>query len=204
VIKIRVTTYKDGRQGAWFRDGGGRVRTRVDTNWIKASQIRQVAEYGIALQVAQARSGVGSSGQQMPPLKGGDHSVFVARVSGKATFTRKSYSDWKAAHGLQPVRDLYGPGKGGHMLDDIRINYLDDRRAEISITNKSSRDKARANERRAPWWGWTRESAAKMAQLAGQVFQASTAEMLHRAGVIGDDALASAQKLRADWRRVAA
>ena len=47
--------------------------------------------------------------------------MFVAASNGRARFARKTYGDWKAAHGLQPIRDLYGAGKGGHMLDDSHL-----------------------------------------------------------------------------------
>jgi hypothetical protein len=53
--KIVVKLYKDGRQVARFRDSGGLVRTRVGpVNWVRAEQVKQLAEYGIALQVGQA------------------------------------------------------------------------------------------------------------------------------------------------------
>ena len=168
--------------------------------WSRAEQIKQLADYGIALQVAQARAGLGSDGQTMPPLKGGGHAVFVASVNGRAQFTRKTYADWKAAHGLQPIRDLYGAGKGGHMLDDIRINYLDDRQASIAITSRVSRDKARANEQRAPWWGWSPDSVRKLTAAAAEIFQTGVAEHLFSMGLIGANALSEAKRV---WRRVA-
>jgi hypothetical protein len=129
----------------------------------------------------------------MPPLKGGTHSVFVARVGGRATFARKTYADYKAAHGLQPIRDLTGPGIGGHMLDDIRVNYLDDKKATIAITTTKSRQKARANEQKAPWWGWSPDSMKKLSQLSAQLFGATVADRLFELGLIGASALAFAK-----------
>lgn len=204
--QITIKTWKDGRQVARFRDNQGLVRTRVgQVNWTRAEQIKQLAEYGIALQVGQARAGIGSDGQAMPGLKGGSQSVFVARIGGRATFARKTYADWKAAHGLQPIRDLYGEGLGGHMLDDIRINYLDDRKATIAITSTKSRQKARANEQIAPWWGWSPESVAKMSNLAAELFGTGPAEQMFAVGIIGASALAFAKGrvLRGAARRAA-
>lgn len=197
---IKITKHKDGRETAWFRDSGGRVRTSLATNWVRADQLRQVADYGITLQVAQARAGIGSNGQPMKPLQGGGHAVFVASRNGKPVFARKTYADWKAAHGLQPVRDLYGPGKGGHMLDEIRINSLDSRRATIAITSKVGRDKARGNELRAAWWGWSPVSARKLAVFAGEVFQGGLNEQLYAMGLIGQNALSQARRV---FRRAA-
>lgn len=199
--KIRITKLKDGREQAWFRDVQGRVRTRLDSNWTRADQVKRVADYGIVLQVDQARAGVGSDGARMPPLKGGHHAVFVARAGGRAVFQRKTYADRKRAMGLQPIRDLWGPGKDGHhMLEDIRINYLDDRRATIAITSKMGRIKARANEQRAAWWGWTAASVRKLNSFAAEVFQTGTAEALFSMGLIGAAALAEAKRM---WRKVA-
>lgn len=190
--QIKITKWKDGRQVARFRDNQGLVRTSTgQMNWTRAEQIKQLADYGIVLQVAQARAGIGSGGAAMPVLKGGARAVFVVRDHhGKALFTRKTYADRKAAAGLQPVRDLYGFGKGGHMLDDIRINYLDDKRATIAITNKTSRDKARGNEKRAPWWGWNPSSIRKMLALRDEIFGTGVAERLFELGLIGAGALA--------------
>ncbi len=199
--KITIKTWKDGRQVARFRDNQGLVRTSAGpVNWVRADQVKQLADYGVVLQIEQARAGIGSDGQPMPPLKGGGHAVFVAAVNGRARFARKTYAEWKSAHGLQPVRDLYGPGKGGHMLDDIRINYLDDRGATIAITSQSSRDKARGNERIAPWWGWTTDSVRKLTSAAAEIFQTGTAEHLFAMGLIGASALSEAKRM---WRKVA-
>lgn len=200
--QIKITMRKDGRQVARFRDSQGLVRTSTGpVNWMRAEQIKQLADYGIALQVAQARAGLGSDGQQMAPLKtGSGRAVFVASVNGKRQFARKTYADWKSAHGLQPVRDLYGPGKGGHMLDDIRVNYLDDQQATVAITTRTSRDKARGNERRSPWWGWSPDSVRKITAAAAEIFQTGVAEHLYAMGLIGANALAEAKRL---WRKAA-
>jgi hypothetical protein len=198
--QIKITMRKDGRQVARFRDNQGLVRTSTGpVNWTRADQIKELADYGIALQVAQARAGLGSDGQKMAPLNGGGgRAVFVASVNGKAQFTRKTYGDWKSAHGLQPVRDLYGRGEGGHMVDDIRVNYLDDKQATIAITTKVSRDKARGNERRSPWWGWTPDSVRKMTAAAAEIFQTGVAEHLFAMGLIGANALSQAKRL---WKK---
>jgi hypothetical protein len=193
--QIKITTWKDGRQVARFRDNQGLVRTRVGPlDWTRAEQVKQLADYGIALQVAQARAGLGANGQPMPALKGSTRAVFAARVNNRAVFARKTYADRKAAAGLQPIRDLYAFGKGGHMLDDIRINYLDDRRATIAITNKSSRDKARGNERHAQWWGWSPASYGKLRDLAFQLFPVSMAQRLAELGLISISAVSAIKR----------
>src|SRR5690349_48601 len=102
--KIEFTMKKDGRQVAWFREDAGRVRTRVgitEEGWTRAEQIRELAEYGIKLQLDQAARGLGSDGGPMPPLKYGPVR-FVTRTAAGAQFERKT------------IRNLYGPGKDGH------------------------------------------------------------------------------------------
>lgn len=192
--QIKVTLRKDGREVARFRDSQGLVRTsagRVD--WTRADKIKQIMDYAIALQVAQARAGIGSDGGRMAPLKASENRVFVGREGRIARFTNKTYGNRKSASGLQPIRDLYGFGKGGHMLDDIRINYLDDRRANASITSKVSRDKARGNQKRAPWWGLSLENARKVWQLAGELLPQTVADRLFELDIIGARALAAVQ-----------
>lgn len=202
IPQITIKMRKDGKEVARFRDTQGLVRTSAGpVNWVKASDIKNLAEYGIQLQREQALSQIGSDGSPMPALKGGGgKAIFLARVNGKARFQYQGYAQWKSKHGLNPVRDLYGPGKDGHMLEDIRINYLDDKRAQISITRLPSRQKALANEKRAPWWGWSPDSMGKLAQRAGELFPQSVADVLFTYGVIGANAVASAGKF---FRRIA-
>ncbi len=180
--KFKVTKKKDGREVTWFRDSQGRVRTSATApnNWTRAEQMRDLADYGILLQLDQARLGLGSSGLPMPPLKGGQRR-FEGRRNGVVVFGRKT------------LRNLYGPGKNGHMLDDIRVNYVDEKKATITISKKTSRDKARGNERRAPWWGWSPASMAKLRQRSAELFGTGVAERLFELGLIGVSALAFAK-----------
>jgi hypothetical protein len=204
--KITVRQYKDGREVARFRGPQGLVRTDVGMSgaaistqgysawrqrWTRAEQVKEVADYYITLQREQARAGIGSDGSPMPPLKDSARAAFSARVDGKARFTRVTYAGRKVAKGLTPNRDLFGFGIGGHMTDDIRINYLDDRRAKIDISRQKSRDKARGNERRAPWWGLGPEREQKLRQFMLGVFGSGVVEQLVSLGIVGASALGS-------------
>lgn len=197
IPQLTIKMRKDGKEVARFRDTQGLVRTSAGpVNWVKASDIRDLAELGIKLQREQALSQIGSDGSPMPALKGGGgKAIFLARVNGKPRFQYQGYAQWKSKHGLNPVRDLYGPGKDGHMLEDIRINYLDDKRAQISITRLPSRQKALANEKRAPWWGWSPDSVNKLLQRASELFPQSQADVLFSYGLIGAAALIAARRL---------
>lgn len=181
-LDIKVKRWKDGRQVARFRDTQGLVRTSPalagnTSLWTRAEQVRELADYGILLQLQQCAAGLGSDGAPMPPLKSPKRK-FAVRQAGFVRFSQKS------------IRNLYGTGKeGGHMLDFIRVNYLDDRKATIAITSKHQRDKARGNERRYPWWGWSPASMRKLRERAAQVFGTGVAEQLFERGVIGANAL---------------
>lgn len=191
MLQIKITKKKDGREVAWFRDTKGRVRTSAGpVNWTRAELMREVGELGIQLQLEQVAAGLGSDGTPMPALKGSGRTLFVARVGGQARFERRTYADEKVKLGLRPIRDLRGPGRGGHhMLDDIRVNYLDDKKFSFAITSKLGRDKARGNEKRAPWWGWSPASMQKLIAKAGAVFPQGLAERLVAMGLMSANEL---------------
>jgi hypothetical protein len=195
---ITIKKMKDGRPVASFRDDlGRRVRTSVGViggGWVNAEKVKAVAQYGIELQLAQLDAGLGSDGSPMPALKGGGAAQFSRRVNGRAVFARVPYAQAKVRLGLQPIRDLLGPGIGGHMRDDIRINYLDDKQATISITTRLSRIKALANEQRAAWWGWTAASVAAMAAMAREVYDQGLADYLVSLGIMSANAVAGMKR----------
>ncbi len=196
---ITIKKTKDGRPVAWFREQAGIVRTSVGVigaGWVKAEKVRLLAEYGIQLQLQQAAAGIGSGGAPMKALSGS-----VVRYDKEAKgFRREGYGQWKAAHGLAPIRDLRGPGKDGHMLDDIRVNYVDDKRATFAITRNAGRIKALANERRSPWWGWSPASVRALAQRSGEIFPQGVAERLMTLGLAGATSMSGAGRM---LRRVA-
>jgi hypothetical protein len=215
---FRVTKKKDGKEVLWFRDTQGRVRTTASAtaNWTKAEQIRSLVDYGISLQIAQARAGLGSDGAQMPPLKQPQRKKRFSTSQKKVVeygTQDTGYPAFKRRLGLKPIRDLYGPGgkvvteskttgkkrylrsashmQGrGHMLDDLRVNFLSDTKGTFAITTQASRVKARANQERAPWWGWSAASYRKLQQRAAELFGSGPAERLFELGLIGASALA--------------
>src|ERR1044071_8387551 len=94
IPQITIKTWKDGRQVARFRDEKGLVRTRagVEANWSTVEQMREVALYGIQLQLDQAAKGLGSDGNKMPPLTTKRYAIFE---DGKFKRPAGSYSEWK-------------------------------------------------------------------------------------------------------------
>jgi hypothetical protein len=108
------------------------------------------------------------------------------------------YPAFKRRLGLKPIRDLRGPGglvvsydsaankryrksgtrlsrtaaagHKGHMLDDIRVLSVRDAGFKIGISNSASRVKARANEQRGAWWGWSRRDIAELTRKSAEIF----------------------------------
>lgn len=201
MIKLNIKMTKDGREVTSFLDSKGR-RVRVGSasqDWVKARQLTELALYAIQLQREQAAAMIGSDGGQMPALK-------------------SRYAVWKEKVGLNPKRDLYGLGglvlssraKGkkylrsgnaitraasggrGHMLDDLRINYVGDKQVTFGITTSASRVKALANEQKAPWYGLSPANAIKMNLRMAQLFGTGVGEYLLSVGLAGASAVASA------------
>lgn len=183
LLDIRSTTKKNGQVVAWFKDARGRVRTTTSASIVGRERMMWLANYYIELQQEQLDAGLGSSGQAMPPLSGKTKAVFD-RSSGRPRFVERLYGGYrgtKASKGLPPTRNL---SYTGEMRGDIRMNYVDDQTAKISITRKSSRDKALANERRAPWWGLSPASSQKFAVYQAAVFGGSMEDYLDGLGLV--------------------
>lgn len=111
--------------------------------------------------------GEGSDGQPMPPL-----SVKTSAVrgeDGQFLRQRRGYADAKARRGLKPIRDLIGRGVGGHLRDGIRVTVATDHSVTIAITSRIARIKAMANERRAPWFGFSPDDAQQIADMVKAV-----------------------------------
>lgn len=174
MVKLRITKRKNGSESLWYKSAQGRVRVgSASQDWVKARDVMALGTYGIELQREQCAAGLGSDGMPMPAL-------------------RPKYAPWKRKIGKSGIRDLYGPGKDGHMLDDIRVTYISDSECRYGITRKSSRDKARGNENRAPWWGWSPASVQKLAQRASEIFGMSTADFLISMGLATANAVSNA------------
>jgi len=125
----------------------------------------------VAVQVVKNRvaRGVGSDDSPMKPLSGRTSAV---RKDGRFVRQRAGYSDWKAAHGLKSIRDLWGPGlNGGHMLDNFTVRYADERQVRMDITSRWGRIKARANERRSPWFGFSAQDTVAIYGVARVMFK---------------------------------
>ena len=119
-------------------------------------QMVQLGQVAVGAVKARAAKGVGSDDAAMKPLA-------------------DRYKKVKAKAGLNPIRDLTGPGSrtyvdtskkhhgtirtiradSAHMLDNFTVRYADELTVRMDISAQWARIRARANERRAPWFGFS-------------------------------------------------
>ena len=181
--------------------GNGKLRKVTLADFSLGTQ--QMLHLGlVGLQSIKDRTakGVGSDDGKMPALgtiKGAVvETKFGKRVVNKGKFSSLSgYAAQKQRLGLQPIRDLRGPGDkyksvasngkrtmqrvayqgGTHMMDDLRVTFAGPTVAKIDITTAMGRVKARANEdtiRRkggAGWWGFSPRDRQAIMTAARQV-----------------------------------
>lgn len=145
---IAVKVKYNGKKVKLVGDGPGKYA------WFQAGQqaIRTIRD-----RVARAQ---GSDDSPMPALSGRGSAV---TRDGKFLRQRPGYREQKQRSGGKGIRDLYGTGKqGGHMLDALRVTEAGPSYVKMSITTRWGRIKARANEQRAPWFGFSTKDGRKV------------------------------------------
>jgi hypothetical protein len=139
-------------------------------------QLFQLAQVGVRSIKARVAQGIGSDDTPMPPLKSRRRMRWSKSRQqwveyGVADSSRFGYAARKRRAGLRPMRDLTGPGTdGGHMLDALRVTSASETRATIDISTRSGRLKARANEQRAPWFGFSGRDVRTMMETARKIW----------------------------------
>lgn len=88
----------------------------------------------------RVRAGIGSDDSPMKDLK-------------------PSYAKFKAKTGKIAIRNLTFSGA---MLDNLQVRYADPSKVRADITSRLGRIKARTNERRTPWFGFSRSDEKKV------------------------------------------
>lgn len=137
----------------------------------RQNQMKRLGDFALATVKARATKGIGSNDDAMPDLNNKKSGVIVR---GRFVRQRLGYAGWKSAHGLQPTRDLVGTGKeGGHMWDAdcVSVRLATDSLVRIAFTTRMSRQKALANERRAPFFSFSGNDESKIVEFARQMFK---------------------------------
>lgn len=112
-----------------------------------------LGQFGIKTIRDRVSRGIGSDDSPMPPLSGRESAI---TRDGKFVRRQAGYRDRKQRFGGRPIRDLYGKGdQGGHMLDNLTVREATTNSVRMDITSRTGRVKARANERRSPWFGFS-------------------------------------------------
>lgn len=125
----------------------------------------------------RTRSGVGSDDSVFPPLSNVEK--FVRTADGRIRYRLRGYAAWKAAHGLAPIRDMWGAGtQGGHMLDNSTVRYADSNTVKISFTARMARIKALANEKRTPFYSFSGEDTKKIMDYAAKLWQSNVKQVI--------------------------
>ena len=113
----------------------------------------QLGRFAIQTIRDRVARGIGSDDAPMPPLSG---RTSVVTRDGGFVRQRPGYREQKQRRGGRPIRDLYGKGDwNGHMLDNLAVREATPTSVRMDITSRAARTKARANERRAPWFGFS-------------------------------------------------
>jgi hypothetical protein len=135
-------------------------------------QMFALAQAGVKSIKARVMGGIGSDDAPMKPLKVMQKGSRFSKSQGKVVEFDygNAYAAAKRRAGLKPIRDLVGFGRDGHMLDDFRVTYADPRLAKADITRAPSRVKARGNEARSPWWGFSGRDVRNLVEASKKIF----------------------------------
>ncbi len=149
MIAIKVTLDPKLKQlvTTYRREGGGKLRV-FGALTPRVQHMQTLGEYGVSLMKQRASKGIGSDDTPMGPLTD-RYRKFKQRKTGRS------------------ARDLKFTGK---MLDSLSLRSVSATQARIDITSRDGRMKARANEQRTPWFGWSPQDMRKLGTLFCQMF----------------------------------
>lgn len=112
-------------------------------------QMFKLGQFALATVKARVAAGKGSDDAPMPPLK-------------------KRYAIQKSKAGAGNKRDLRLTGA---MLDNFSVRSASATEVRLDITSRTGRQKARTNERRAPWFGFSTADTKAIYGMAQRMFK---------------------------------
>lgn len=159
----------------------------------RAYQMAELGQVGVNSIRARVAQGVGSNDGTMPPLKATRATRWSTKQQKWVEYgaARSYYARRKQRAGLNPIRDLYGLGVGwtgrnvkqgrvrkgaSHMLDAMRVTSASPQEARIDVTTRDARMKARANEQRAPWFGFSGRDVRNLHTAAQKIWGQNVGE----------------------------
>lgn len=174
VLKAKFTD-KDGKPLAtpWRRvqmASGQKVRFFGAEIGFTELQMLALGNCGVDVIKERVSRGVGSDDAPMPVLKSRKARRWSKKQSRWVVYDRESkfsYAQQKKDAGLQSNRDLTFTGD---MLSDFSVRSVSATEVRMDITTQESRMKARVNEIRAPWFGWSPADMVKLIGKARELF----------------------------------
>lgn len=148
---IVVKVSNDAKTGELIRtvqrDNGTKFRIFGEFD-LQAQHLYDLATLGRDSIVERVQDGIGSDDQPFPPLS--RHYAVQKTRAGKGNRRTMTFT--------------------GQMLDDMQVRSISNRQARISISSSLSRIKAKANEERTPWYGFSPNDIDKLSAAGEQVF----------------------------------
>jgi len=173
VLKAKLTD-KEGQPLAmpWRRvqmDSGQKVRFFGAEIGFTELQMLPLGNFGVETIKDRVSKGIGSDDAPMPALKMTRRKRWSKKQQRWVEYGAQDsgYGKVKRLAGRQPIRDLTF---AGDMLNDFSVRSVSASEVRMDITTQKSRMKARVNEIRAPWFGWSPADLVKLIARSRQLF----------------------------------
>jgi hypothetical protein len=154
-----------------FGSTGAKVRFYGELNF-GTRAMYALAKFALATMLNRVSKAIGSNDQPMKPLK-------------------KGYAIHKTRLGRGNKRNLL---YSGDMLRNISIRSVSEYQARIDLTSAKQRMKARQNEVKSPWYGWSPNDIARMSVRAQQLYRGRVSEF----GFVSSSSARNAQPIWMD------
>jgi hypothetical protein len=155
MIVTRVGT--DAKTGEVFRklkfSSGAKLTIFGDPS-LTTRQMYQLTQFGVDVIQNRVSRGIGSNDQPMPGLKRG---YAIAKTkAGKGNRRNLQYS--------------------GEMLANLTVRSVSASQGRADITSAKQRLKARVNEQKSPWFGWSARDLAQISAMSRRLFGENIAD----------------------------
>jgi hypothetical protein len=186
MIRVKVTTdAKTGQLVQHFKTKSGAKFRVLGQLTPRVNDMRLLGEFAVAIIKGRVSKGIGSDDAPMKPL-----SMFQ-----RSRWSKKQQRYVKYGNPINPGkdhRDLRGPGADGfgpwakgHMLDAFSVRSVSEREVRMDITTAWARGKARVNEIRSPWFGWSVNDLKNLTVAAESIFHQKITDIAVMLGLQG-------------------
>lgn len=160
MIEISARITKDGQPVRRFRLSSGRMLSVMGTRFgFRERQMYRMGNLGISTILERVSKAIGSDDSRMKPL-----SMRRSRKGEQYGYRVRK----RKAVGGRGIRDLRLTGA---MLDNLSVRSVSETEVRIDFTSRDARMKARTNEARDAWWGWSPKDLVRLTVAAKQMFR---------------------------------